>query len=254
MYNYQDFTCTQDILIFLDLCKEEQEKVFKRLDSIKLKPFDPNRKKLRKERKELKETLGNINSKIKKCIDILESATTFNKDLFLQFLERYLSLKGKEVYVLMKDVVEYDSYMPIARDIYLRNIMLDSLLGGYYMGVDPLATLYSKKYNIIASVSNKERLDNLESWGENIGNIKACLSVCEDGHYLCLDDASIYTLLNGTKLRKCFSKFPYMHELAYDLIDMKLENPMMDDEERLNKILAGLDRKKRITDDLNNCN
>ena len=34
MYNYKGFTCTKDVLLYLDVCREEQEQVFKKLDEI----------------------------------------------------------------------------------------------------------------------------------------------------------------------------------------------------------------------------
>lgn len=229
MYNYQEFTCTKDVLIFLDACKEEQERIFKRLDSIEIKLFDPKRKELKKERRELNEKLKNIRIKIQECTNILEKGTTFKRGIFLEFLARYLSLK-EEDYVLMDSVVEDNLYMEVATQIY------------------PLNT-YSKKYNIIASVHNKQKLKNQGingSCGGTTDNIKDYLSICEDGKYLCLSDASVYTLLYGTRLKKCFAKYPYMQELAFDLIDMKIANPMMADEERLNQILDDLQKKKRL--------
>lgn len=245
MDNYQDFTCTQDMLIFLDACKEEQEQIFKRLNSIEIKLFDPKRKELKKERKELKEKLKNINIKIQKCIDIFEKGTTFERDIFLKFLARYLSLKERVVYVLMDNVREDDFYTSIA------TVHMSMANNAYPVGT------FSKKYNIVTTIHNKQKLENQEfngSCGGTTDNIKDYLSVCEDGRYLCLMDDSLYTLLNGVKLRKSFAKYPYMHELAYNLVDLKMANPMMDDEERLNEILYNLQQKKRLPGNPNSQN
>ncbi len=258
MYNYKGFTCAQDILIFLDTCREEEEQISKKLESMQIKLFDSNRKELKKERKELKEQLATIKAKIQRCLGIFEDATTFEKDVFLKFLAKYLSLKEREVYVLMDEVVEDDFGMAVATGRYHKSLIYGSLLDNSYMavamGVYPL-DLFSKKYNIVASIHNKKRLENQGSTGSCGGHtddIKDYLSVCKDGKYLCLRDDAFYSLLNGVKLKKSFSKYPYMHELAYDLVDMKIENPLMDDEERLNIILNNLQKKKKLPVNPNN--
>lgn len=252
MYNYMGFTCSQDILIYLDMCREEEAQISENLDSIQIKLFDPNRKDLKKERKALKDKLKTIRSKIQKSLDIFEEATTFEKDIFVKFLAKYLSLKEREVYVLKENVVEDDFGMSVATGRYQKRLIYGSLLDdtcmAAAMGVYP-TDLFSKKYNIIASVNNKKKLEEQESCGSSGGNtddIKDYLSVCKDGKYLCLRDMSFYSLLNGVNLKKCFAKYPYIRDLAFELIDLKLQNPFMSDEERLNKVLGDLQKKKRL--------
>ena len=200
MYNYKGFTCVQDILIFLETCGEEEKKISERLDNIQIKLFDPNRKDLKQERKKLKNELKAIQSKIQRCIDIFESATTFEKGIFLDFLPKYLSLKEKEVYVLIDDVVEDDFGMSLATGRYQKRLIYGDLLNDIgmsaAMGVYPI-DLFSKKYNIVATVHNKKRLENQGkdgSCGGDTDDIKDYLSVCKDGRYLCLRDESFYTL------------------------------------------------------------
>lgn len=231
MYNYRGFTCSKDVLIYLDSCKEEQEHVFDKLNNIEIKLFDPNRKELKKERKKLKNQLKLIKGRIRKCVDILEEGSTFNREDFLKFLPKYLSLKEGEVYVLIDEVVADDFYMEVAAKTY------------------PWG-LFSEKYNVITTVHNKRKLEDIGdngSCGGTTDDIEDYLSVCEDGKYLCLSDASLYTLLSGTRLNKIYSAYPYMRELAFDLVDLKIENPYMSDEERLNKILSDLQKKKRFS-------
>lgn len=230
MYNYRGFTCTKDVLIYLDSCKEEQERVFDKLNKIEIKLFDPNRKELKKERKNLKDQLKIIKKRIRKCIDILEEGSTFKRDDFLRFLPKYLSLKEREIYVLMDEVVEDNFCMEMAAKTYPWGF-------------------FSEKYNIITTVHNKRKLENMGdsgSCGGTTDDIEDYLSVCEDDKYLCLSNASLYTLLCGTRLNKIYSSYPYMRELAFDLVDLKIENPYMSDEDRLNKILSDLQKKKRF--------
>ena len=148
--------------------------------------------------------------------------------------------------------MEDDFGMSVATGRYQKRLIYGSLLDDTFiqagLGVYPI-DLFSKKYNIVATVHNKKRLEKQESNGSSGGNtddIKDYLSVCKDGRYLCLRDEPFYSLLNGVKLKKSFSKYPYMHELAYDLVDMKLANPLMDDDERLDRILNNLQKKKKL--------
>ncbi len=228
MYSYLNFTCTKDIFIYLNLCREEQADVERRLDEIVIKLFDPNRKELKQERKELKQRLKTIKYKIEKCIDLLESETIFKRDIFLKFLAKYLSLREGEEYVLMDDVVEDDFTMALATKTYPLDIT-------------------STEYNVITSARNKASLDSQGkngSCGGTTDDITEYLLGCKDGKFICLKNDSTYSLLRGASLKGCYSKFPYLRELAFELVDLKLQNPNMSDIERLNKVLNELQKKK----------
>ncbi|MDE6292519.1 MAG: hypothetical protein K2L98_02430, partial [Bacilli bacterium] len=161
---------------------------------------------------------------------VLERYTVFEKEMFLKFLTKYLSLKEGEVYVLMDNVVEDDFAMAVATKTYPLNV-------------------FSVQYNIVTSVHNKFALESQGSHGSCGGttdNITDYLLGCADGKFVCLKNCSVYSLLAGTKLRKCFSKYPYMRDLAFELVDLKLQNPFISDDERLNKVLGDLQKKKRL--------
>lgn len=131
----------------------------------------------------------------------------------------------------MDDVVEDDFYMAAATKTYHLDI-------------------FSTKYNIITTVHNKRKLEDMGdsgSCGGTTDDIEDYLSVCEDDKYLCLSNASLYTLLCGPRLNKIYNDYPYMRDLAFDLVDLKIENPYMSDEDRLNKILSDLQKKKRFS-------
>ncbi|MCX4364525.1 MAG: hypothetical protein OSJ70_01945 [Bacilli bacterium] len=230
MYNYKGFTCTKDVLLYLDVCREEQEQVFKKLDALEIKFFDPNKRELKIEKKKLKQQLTIIRARIQKCLKILEDGVVFEKRDLLKFLPKYLSLKEKELYVLMPNVTEDDFLMNLITKTYFLNV-------------------FSTKYNIVTTVHNKNKLENQGQsglCGGETDDIKDYLSICENEKYICLSDAPQYSLLNGTELNELFSGYPYIRDLAFDLIDLKLENPFMSDEERLNIILRDLQKKKRL--------
>ena len=45
-----------------------------------------------------------------------------------------------------------------------------------------------------------------------------------------------YSLLKKEKLNQIFKNYPYLEDVAYDLVDLKIENPEMTDRERLNMV------------------
>ena len=227
MRNYNRFNCAKDILIYLELCEDEQKKIFKRLDKIKIGFFDPDRKELRQERRELKEKLKNINIKIERCVDILEGSTTFNKSLFLKFLVRYLTLR---------EGIEY-SAMFVSED--------DTSLGFTARSFDSMST----DYQIVTTVNNKRILQKQGekgTFGGDTDDINEYLRVCKDRKYICfLDDETEYTLLDGASLDEGYEGYSYLRDLAFELVDLKLQNPSLTDAERLSKILRDYSKKKK---------
>ena len=227
MANYGRFNCAKDILIYLELCEDEQTKIFKRLDKIKVSFFDLYGRELRKERRELKEKLKNINAKVERCIDILENSTTFNKNLFLNFLVKYLSLR---------EGVEYTS-MFVSED--------DCSFGFTARNFDDMST----DYQIVTTVYNKRRLQNQGekgSFGGDTDDIADYLKVCKDRKYICfLDDEEEYSFLDGTSLVEGFESYPYLRDVAYELVDLKIQNPSLTNAERLSKVLRDYSKKKK---------
>ncbi len=222
MYNYKGFTCAKDILIYLDACKEEQEQIFDKIQNLEIKFFDPNKKKLKLEKKKLKKQLTTIRMRIQKCMKIIEDGSSFEKDDLLRFLPRYLSLKEGELYVLIEDV------------------NADLINSSHF------PNHHNMKYNVITTIHNKIKLESLKEKNRRVYDLQQYLSTCENKKYVCLSDNIRYFLLNGIDLNEFFSGYPYIRDLAFDLIDLKLENPYMSDEERLNKVLQYLQKKKRL--------
>lgn len=218
---YRGFTCVKDILIYLEMCEEEQTKVFDRLDKIKIGLFDPDRKELSQERKDLKQKLRIIKFRIEKCVEILENNTTFNNRVFLNFLAKYLSLKEGTEYALM-DITEDNVGLGIATKTY---------------------GCMASKYNVVTTANNKKLLEKQGSsgtFGATTDDINEYFRVCKDKKYICLLDEKNYTLLDGSSLREGFERYTYLQGLAFRLVDLKIQNPKLSDEKRLNMVLGEL--------------
>lgn len=222
MNNYNSFTCSEDIKRYLELCKSSQEKIFKELDSMPNGFLNFTNAELRTRKKELKSRLKQLRVNMSASQDLFEKYTTFDSDIFLPFLVSYLSLKENEQYALIEDIEEDNFALAIATDTYPFN-------------------LFGECYNVITTVSNEEKINKQESFGMCFGDtddIDDFLSVCEDKKYICLQSYDEYTLLDGINLDSDFNKYPYLLDLAYELVDLKLSNPDLGDKDRLNAMLS----------------
>ena len=227
MGNYKGFTSVKDVLIYLELCEEEQKKTFSRLNKMNIGFFDS--KELKQKRNNLKDQLRIIKFRIGKCVEILEQNTTFNKRLFLNFLVKYLTLREGVEYVVM-DITEIH----------------------YFFTVKIMLPIY-EEYKVITTVDNKKKIQKQNSNvldGGCTDDIDSLLEVCNDKKYLCLPDDKDevkYNLLKGASLSECFGRYPYLREAAYELVDLKLQNPSLSDAERLSKILRDYSKKNILT-------
>lgn len=223
MGNYKGFTCAKDVLIYLEMCEEDQKKTFSRLDKMDIGFFDS--KELKQKRNDLKKQLRIIKFRIENCVGILEKNTTFNRRLFLNFLVKYLTLREGVEYAVMT-VTEDDVALGIATKTY---------------------GCMSTEYEIITTTDNKSKLESKGdqgTFGATTDDINDYLKVCKDKKYLCFsEEETQFTLLRGSSLSKEFAKYPYFRNLAFDLVDLKMQNPNMSDEERLKAILNSVQKK-----------
>ncbi len=204
MRNYTNFTCSQDIRDFLEFYINEKGK---------LGIFD-----FRKRRE-----LSQIKSSIVTCKQMLEDYTTFESNQFLQFLTKYLSLQENEEYILLDNIKECVSIM-VAVPV-------------------PHPQITTQEYNIITTAKNYEKLKSERDAYNGLGdtnNINQFLAVCENKKYINLITSSTYSLLHGLSLKDDFSDYPYLADLAYELVDLKLSNPNLSDIERLNIVLSNM--------------
>lgn len=209
------FKSALDIKLYLELCYEQYDKIDKYIKNSSIGFWSS-------ERKEAKKQLRQIKLNIKSVLDELESLSTFDCNSFLLFLKDYLSIVEDEEYVLLDNVQEDDFIMAIATHTY------------------PLS-LFSNNYNIITTVSNAKELQMQKDYGMTGGDtddIEEYLSVCDDEKYICLEDDESYSLLDGTTLDEDFSSYPYLLDVAYELVDLKLKKSELTDEELFNIILS----------------
>lgn len=220
------FTSAKDIRDYISECVRVSNNLSLELEEMSIGFFNPRKEELKRRKKEIKEHLKKIRKNIKTCYAMLEEYTTFAKDLLLPFLKYYLSLKEGEKYGLLYDVEEFDYTMALATKTFPLN-----LFGG--------------NYNIITTDSNCKILEeSKDSIFGDTDDIEDFLDNCPDFKYLCLEDNSSYTLLEGMNLAEDFKKYPYLYDLANELIDIKLNDPSISDRERLDIVLNELKEKK----------
>lgn len=188
----------------------------------KLGLFNPLKKDIKDEVKKIKKSTKELKQNKIESLEVFDKCTTFKYNIFLDFLAKYISLVEKEEYVI-KDVHE-------AVD-----------LGGRY------SDIRDTYFKIITTLDNVERMSKQKEkcyHSADTSDINKFLRACIDDKYLALYAEDNYTLLEGTKLNRYFCKYPYLKELAYEIVDLTLKNPMLTDRDILNAMLEKPYEKK----------
>lgn len=184
-------------------------------DLRKLGLFNPMKKSIKERVKEIKKSLKELETEKKYCEDTFTNCTTFKENVFLPFLAKYMSLVEKEEYVT------FPVHAAVLREVRL-------------------AYVDEEYFKMIATVDNKVRLNKISGngyKGADTDNINEFLKACVDDKYLILYAKDTYSLLIGTKLDRYFCKYPYLKELAYQIVDLRLKNPMLTDRDILDSML-----------------
>lgn len=221
------FTCSKDVKTYLDLCREKENMILEELNCFPIGLFNPERKELKKRKKDLKLGLKQLRTDITFFQNLFKQYTTFGSNLFLPFVAMYLTAKENEEYVLVADVQEDDAMLAMATHTYPNNF-------------------FGKNYNIITTHSNGQKLLNQNSTGlcgGDTDDIHDFLLVCKDKKYICLEQKDRYTLLDGINLVDSYHYYPYLLDTAYELIDLKFSDANLGDSDRLNKILSYVKKK-----------
>lgn len=223
MNEYLNFSSLEGIKSYLNECFRIISELESEMDDMIINIYNPKRHKLKKRRRIIKKRLKGIRANVRTLKNLLEDYTTFDRDIFLPFLREYLTIKECENYELLLDVEEMDLGMALATKTYPLN-------------------LYGDHYDIVTTDYNKEILEDAQdSWSlADIDDVDDFLSNLDDDKYICLEESDAYTLLDGLKLNEDFSSYPYLYDLATELIDMKLSNPRISDKERLENVLNDL--------------
>ncbi len=185
--------------------------------------FDPNKTKLKKQEKEYRAKLIQTNNEIKEYVNVFESYTTFNSELFLNFLTNFLSNLKKEKYEVYKDF-EIDELMEFSLSEFDR----------YNVFETPYLVLTTEQNCKDMRIQNDI---NMSAFGfrEKPNNL---LSACKDNQFVCLKVSDNYSLLKEMNLNlDIFNEYKELNQVADDLIDLKLCNPEISDTERLQIIV-----------------
>ena len=195
-----------DLLIYIEYCKNKEKNINDNIERIttdlkSLSVFAPTKKYFKELLKEQKKELEIIKTKKTLCINKITKYSTISSDALLPFLTEYISKKEKEQYILLEEVEERCS------------------------NKTPF-NIFGNSYNIITVLKNKDKFKTFNLY--NVNNRCICLDADKDE----------YSLLSGTSLAPEFEKFPYLRKLAFDLVNLKLQDKTLSDVERL-EIISG---------------
>jgi hypothetical protein len=159
---------------------------------------------------------GKFERKVESAKGIITRYSTFSDDLLLPFLADYISEKENKKHVILQ---RRDKNLCTATKTYPLN-----LYGEMY-------------YNIIIEEDNKEKFACTKRPGVLSGTIKEHLEACSSSKHICLLSLNSYSLMKGNFFCTEYADFPYLRDVALQLVDMKLSNPFISDKERLNLVL-----------------
>lgn len=225
-----DFKSYNEILNYLDKASELEMEYEEKLYSLRCSLFDKSYKVNKKKQEKINDKLDSIDECVDKIYCFIEDAVTFNDELFLEFMIRFLELIENKPYAVVGEMVSYN------------NSVIDHNFGFLYTPIENVCS----KFDIITSLENaeeirKHRKSSLYDGGVYINDV---LNLIDDQQYICLKKRRSYCLLEGTSLSDSFAKYPYLLKVAILLIDLKLRYPQLSDEQRLSFVYYKVKNKK----------
>lgn len=201
-----------DIIARLSDYRREYQKLSDDFNNIKISFWDTStHKNLLKEQKiEIKQKLENLKDKLNTLNELLKQVTAFPTSILIPFITEYLSKNTFERFLAIKaQRVEY----------YGRGTNIEDYI--VIGNTEDILTLYVSNYN----PDSKLELNVTQSFQHN---------------YICLLEQEKYSLVNADGLIGGFKNFPELEEAARRIINLRLENPLIGEEECLDKTLSGL--------------
>ena len=208
----QQINTYDDIIAKLSEYRREYQKLSDQFNNIKISFWDVSTHKtlLRDEKKELKKKLEDLKNKFNTLDEFLSELTSFNASLLIPFVTEYLSKNTFERFLaIIAQSTEYYGRGTTTYDYYV--------IGN----VEDVLTLYVNGYD------PDRRMD-------------ASIVKGFQHNYIRLLEEDNYSLVNANGLMKGFKNFPELEEAARRIINLRLENPLIGDEECLNRALNGL--------------
>ncbi len=192
----------------------EEEKLLNELDYTFL--LSTKRKRIRNLAYEKRNEINKTKYIKERYFNMFSELTTFDSNLLYPFLIEYLSNIENEKYILITGIKE--------------NIYPLSNIANYFD-----LNIFDIHFDIITTFENKKRLDKFGNFEND--DIYDQLYLLKDNKYICFDHNDKQTLLNGPELTIDLLNFPYIKDVAYSLIEKKLEDPNISDSIRLDSIL-----------------
>ncbi len=173
----------------------------------------------RKEAYAIRNNIIEARAKIKYCYSIFNKYTTFDKETYFDFLVKYLSKVEQEEYCVSEQIEE-NTFPFLTEELDIK------FFNNYY---------YVITTNDNMSLFKDNKIDDIDDYLSNI----------KDNKYICLESDDTYSLLNKDQLLLEYERYPYLKDIAFSLIDIKLKNPNITDKERIDMVIDKPHIKKK---------
>ena len=178
-----------------------------------------NNKYLKKEIKMYENKVKALESIINKYDLMLEQLATFPSDILISFLTEVISAKENKSFIYT-DVVFTQSF---------------NAMDSYYIVGATITPNY-----LIYETEKQKQIEKIKSALIIRHLAQPYLETLRGSEYLMFENKSYQSLLNGRKLNEIFIAYPYLEEIAYNLIDRRLLEPSKDLKEILNDELQNI--------------
>jgi len=158
-------------------------------------------------------TTGNIRTKIRDAKN--------NSEMIRKMQKRIKSIEE-----LMEEYATFEArYL-----IYFLTHVLTIIEGKRYEGLEILdnnQAMISTKYTVITTAKDAKLIDYYSD-KKGIEIDKKNINIfCPNSRYLLLPEEVSYSLLKGIELNPMFELFPYLKDIAYELINIKIKYPQI---------------------------
>lgn len=205
--NIQNF---DDIISRIEEYRQTYQELSDEFDGIKISLFDTEKDYKKRRKSLLKESLTELKEKFSYLDNIIIELTSFDANLIIPFVTEYLSRNTFERYLTMnvKRVEYYGRSTQVDYYYFICNVK--DVLGYQVSGYNP---------DGVYDYSIKDELSNT---------------------FIHVMQKSSYNLMSADGLTSGFKNFPELLEAARRIINLRLSNPRLGEEECLNLALGGL--------------
>ncbi len=140
-----------------------------------------------------------------------KSYSTYDLGSFGKFMKQFLVLTDGDYKFSQVNVIDYNND--------------EKLMKRYFIITDEAANEYVKE-----SIDSQAKLERF-------------FEINKDRNVVVFDEEEVYPFDKTLKVKPEFSKFPGFEDAIYELLDLKLKNPNMEDQDRFNQVLENTVRR-----------